>query len=255
MTFPHPHGEEGFSLTELALSFMVMAIVIAMTYMIGAQLVKNSVHGAVGGVAGETAQSQVVQLEQYLRGAITPTNAAIEYPSVSNLCSGAPAGSSTAVQVVDDYQLELCTAPANSTSCTSSNATSQDTACPQLYMIEVDSNTCSTTWGECTLKIIDESVTVNGVNPVVWSTTTLRCDSTCQGDLGTKQNGTPSAVPLLFTYYDSTGTTKTYTPSLVQSIKVDMEELAAPPARATQTQIYTEITDTVWLAGAATPLT
>ncbi|MHB8438067.1 MAG: PulJ/GspJ family protein [Acidimicrobiales bacterium] len=248
-------GEGGYTLVELMVSMMVLAIVITMTWFIANQLVKISVHGTINGQAAEAAQSQIGILDQYLRGAISPTNAATEYPGISNLCSGGPGGSGTALQSANDYQLELCTAPQSPTACTSGNAASAYTACPQLYLITVDSTTCSTSYGECTVEIKDMTVSSN---PVVWSLATFRCPSTCQSDLGSPKNegnGASPSYPYLLTYYDSTGTNQVTgtNVSVVQSVHLDLEVLASPPAPVTASQIFTEISDSVWLPGAATP--
>lgn len=246
-------SDEGFTLVESAVASTILIIVLLMTYMIGTTVVKTAVQGTRSGVAAETAQSQVAVLEQYLQGAITPAGAATEYPSVSNLCTG---GSQNAVQAAYDYQLELCTAPSSHVTCSSSNSTSTGTQCPQLYEIKVAS--CSATNSECNLEIQDMSVNVNGVNPIIWTLSTFRCPSACQSDVTTpayQGNGASPSFPYLFQYYDSTGTTQWNgsSPSSIQSVHLDLENLTSSPSETVSTQAYTEIDEAVWLTGAAAP--
>ena len=262
------HGpEEGFTVVELVVACMMMAIVMTMTYLIATTMVKQTVQGAAAGVSAETAQSQMATIDGYLRGAMTPANA--QAINGVNSCTGTlPGGgsvnTSTAVQEAYDYFLVLCSAPPRSSglTCTSANATSAATACPHLYLLYVSSSSCTTSYNECTLKIKDLTVSST---PTVFSSTLLRCTSACRGDLGStsalpsahEASGASPTFPYLFAYYKSDGTTQTdgSTLSLVQSVHADMEILNSPPVIATSTQGYTEMTDGVWMAGAATPQT
>jgi prepilin-type N-terminal cleavage/methylation domain-containing protein len=260
-------AESGFTLTEMAVALMVLAIVMTMTYAIATTLLKQTASGTATGVSAEAAQSQMVVLEQYLNGAITPANADTE-TGLSSLCSGTGISSTQAVQTAYDYALELCTAPFDRNSCTSSNQSSLNTSCPQLYLLYVDKTTCTTS-GQCTLKILDLSTST----PSAVSTWGLfRCSTACQSDLETVSssgvvtppvneglghlgNGTTPSFPYLFTFYDSTGTHQVdgSTPSAIQSIHFDAEALNVPASPIFSAQKYTEITDGVWLTGAATP--
>ena len=260
--------EDGFTVVELVVATMMMAIVLTMTYLIATTMVKQTVQGAAAGVSSETGQSQMATIDGYLRGAMTPTTAQFVY-GIASLCTGtlpggASASSSTAVQEAYDYYLVLCTAPPRSASltCTAANAASAATSCPQLYLLDVRSGSCTASVNACTLEIRDLSVTSR---PTVFSSSVFRCTSTCRSDLGSttslpaghETSGAAPAFPYLFTYYKSDGTTQTdgSTLSLVQSVHVDMQVLSAPPAQATATQAYTELTDGIWMAGAATPQT
>lgn len=245
--------ESGYTLIELTVSMTVMLIVVAMTYMIGAQVVKTAVHGTINGQAAETAQTQVSQLEQYLQDAVIPNSLLTEYPTISNLCSGGPS-STSAVQAAYDFQLELCTSPSRAASCTSGLASTPNSACPQLYLISVNSSSCSTAFDRCTLQVQDESVTVSGSHPVVWSLASFRCTSTCRGDLGNGAgNEEASGVSPLFTYYNGTTQVTGATVSSVKSVKLDLQNLSSPAKPSGTNEIYTEISDTVFLTGAATP--
>jgi type II secretory pathway pseudopilin PulG len=260
--------EDGFTVVELVVACMMMTIVMTMTYLIATTMVKQSVQGTAAGVSSETGQSQMATIDGYLRGAMTPTTAQFVY-GVSGLCTGTlPGGtttsSSTAVQEAYDYYLVLCTAPPRSSTltCTAANAASSATSCPQLYLLYVSSSSCTTTVNECMLKIRDLTVSSD---PTVFSSTVFRCTSTCRSDLGSttslpsahEASGASPAFPYLFTYFKSDGTSQTdgSVSSLIQSIHVDMQVLTAPPAQASSTQAYTEMTDGVWMAGAATPQT
>ena len=253
-------SEGGFSLPEVIVGMTVLLVVMSMTYLIATQLVKQAVVGAATGVSSETAQSQVVILEQYLHGAVSPANAQTEYPSLSP-CSGAPS-STTAVQYAYDYFLELCTARPSAVACTAGTLTSANTSCPQLYLLTVDSSSCASSYNKCTLKV--QNLSASGT-PTVFTSTIFRCASTCRDDLGSgttppstheKHSASP-AFPYLFTYYSSDGTTQLdgSSASGVQSVHLDLQMLNVPTALASGTQSYTEISDAVWLAGAATPQT
>ena len=260
--------EDGFTVVEVVVACMMMAIVMTMTYLIATTMVKQTVQGAAAGVSSETAQAQMATIDGYLRGAVSPANAQFVY-GISSLCTstlpgGASPTSSTAVQEAYDYYLVLCAAPPRSSaySCTSANAATSATSCPHLYLLYVSSSSCSGTYNQCTLAIKDLTVSST---PTVFSSTLFRCSSTCRSDLGStgalpsshEAGGASPSFPYLFTYYDSSGTTQLTgsTTSAVQSIHVDMQVLNSPPARARATQTYTEMTDGVWMAGAATPQT
>lgn len=265
-------SEGGFSAVEVVVGSVVLAIVMAMTYAIATTMVRTAVAGTGKGMAAETGQSQLATIEQYLRGAISPNNAKIEYEAAGlDPCSSSTAPSATtAVQAAYDYYLELCSAPSNKTACTSSNVNSQNTSCPHLYVIFVDKTTCTSSLNQCTLKIVDLSAT-SPSTPTVLSATTFRCTSTCQSDLSSsasstsglsyEANGASPTFPYLFGYY--TGTYDPGSPSSnhwsgtglasVLLAHLDMQTLAIPVAKATSTQHYTELSDAVWLAGAATP--
>ena len=260
--------EDGFTVVELVVACMMLSIVMTMTYLIATTMVKQTVQGAASGVSSETAQAQMATVDGYLRGAVSPANAQFVY-GISSLCTGTlPGGasvtSSTAVQEAYDYYLLLCSAPPRSAAygCTSANAATTATSCPHLYLLYASSSSCSAGYNECTLAIKDLTV---GSSPTVFSATAFRCTSTCRSDLGStsalpsshEASGASPSFPYLFTYYDSTGTTQVTgsSTSSVQSIHIDMQVLNSPPARATSTQSYTEMTDGVWMAGAATPQT
>ncbi|MDE3086766.1 MAG: hypothetical protein KGJ77_08365 [Acidobacteriota bacterium] len=260
--------EDGFTVVELVVACMMMAIVMTMTYLIATTMVKQTAQGTAAGVSSETGQSQMATIDGYLRGAMTPTTAQFVY-GVSGLCTGtlpggSSANSSTAVQEAYDYYLVLCSAPPRSPSltCTAADAGSTATSCPQLYVLDVRSDSCTAAVNACTLEIRDLSVSSR---PAIFTSSVFRCTSTCRSDLGSttslpaghEANGAAPAFPYLFTYYKSDGTTQIdgSTLSLVQSVHVDLQVLSAPPARATGTQAYTEMTDGIWMAGAATPQT
>lgn len=250
---------------EVLLASLVLAIVISMTYVIATTLVKQVSNGTATGVSAETAQTEMVVFEQYLNGAITPSNADTE-TGLTSLCNGAT--QTQAVQDSYDYALELCTAPFDRISCTSANQASTNTSCPQLFLMYVDSSTCTSS-GQCTFKILDLAT-----NPpsVVYTATTFRCPSTCQSDLETVTstgaitpptnagsghlgNGATPMFPYLFTFYDNTGTHQVdgTSPASIQSIHLDTEALNIPVSPVSSAQKYTEISDGVWLTGAATP--
>jgi prepilin-type N-terminal cleavage/methylation domain-containing protein len=260
-------GERGFTLTEMAVSLMVLMIVMTMTYVIATTLVKQVANGTSTGASAEAAQSQMVVFEQYLDGAITPTNADAE-TGLSSLCSASGVGANQAVQDSYDYALELCTAPFDRNSCSSSNQSSLSTSCPQLFLLYVDKTTC-TTAGQCTFKIVDLATSSPSV---VYSAQTFRCPATCQSDLetvssngaitapnnsgnGHEGNGTAPSFPYLFTFFDSTGTHQVdgTSSAAIQSIHLDLEALNVPVSPVSSAQRYTEINDGVWLTGAATP--
>lgn len=264
--------EAGFSTAEVVIGTVVLAIVMAMTYAIATTMVRTAVAGTGKGVAAETGQSQLAIIEQYLRGAISPNNAKVEYEATGlDPCGSASAPSpTTAVQAAYDYYLELCSAPSNKTACTSSNVTSQNTSCPHLYVVFVDGSTCTSSLNQCTLKVVDLSAT-SPSKPTVFSATTFRCTSSCRSDLSSsassttgltyEASGTSPSFPYLFGYY--TGTYNPGSPSSnlwsgsglasILVAQLDMQTLATPVAKATSTQRYTELSDAVWLAGAATP--
>lgn len=259
-------AEGGFTLTEMAVALMVLGIVIAMTYGIATTLVKQVASGTATGAGAETAQQQVVVLEQYLNGAITPANADTE-SGLTSLCSGTGISSTRAVQSAYDYALELCTAPFNRNACTSSNQSSLNTSCPQLYLLYVDKATCTTS-GQCMFKILDVTASAS----VVYTWPVFRCSTVCQSDLPTVSgtggitppvnetlghlgNTATPGFPYLFTFYDGTGTHQVdgSTPSAIQSVHFDAEALNVPVSPIFSAQKFTEITDGVWLTGAATP--
>lgn len=262
----HP-SESGTSLVEVLLASLVLAIVISMTYVIATTLVKQVSNGTATGVSAETAQTQMVVFEQYLNGAITPANADTE-TGLSSLCSGTGIVSTQAVQDSYDYALELCSAPFDRISCTSANQNSSNTSCPQLFLMYVDPSTCSSA-GQCTFKIMDLATTPPSV---VYTATTFRCPSTCKSDLETVSsagaitpptntgsghlgNGSTPTFPYLFTFYDSTGTNQVSgtSPASIQSIHLDTQALNVPVSPVSSAQKYTEISDGVWLTGAAAP--
>lgn len=254
--------EQGFTLAELAVATTVLGVVIMMTFFTATEVVKLSVRGTAKGVAAEIAQSQVVVLEQYLRGAISPANAAIEYPAVTPTapCSSAPVSSSLAVQYAYDYQLQLCSAPAHANGCTSANVNSQGSGCPQWYLISVSTSpsTCASN-NQCKLQIQDLSITGS---PIVWHADSFRCNSTCQADVGSdptnneQKNGASPAFPYLFSYYNaSSALIKGNDNNHIQSVWLDMQVVSTPAGPTQNAQIYTELRDTVWLTGAATPQT
>jgi prepilin-type N-terminal cleavage/methylation domain-containing protein len=253
--------EAGFSLVELAVATAVLGVVMVMVFFSATQVVRTTVRGTANGVAAETAQSQMTSLEQYLRGAISPVNAAVEYPAVSpQPCANAPVSASTAVQYAYDYQLQLCSAPARPLACTSATVSTVGSECPQWYLVSVDSSPASCVKSnQCTLKVQDLSVTGS---PVVFQSTVLRCPATCRSDLGSSTTsneqayGTSPSSPYLFAYFNSAGSQiKGSSTTSIQSVTLDFQVLAlpAPPAGATQT--FTELSDTVWLTGAAAPQT
>lgn len=255
--------EAGNTLAELMVATTVLLIVVTMTYLIVTVVVKQVVTGTATGVAAETAQSQIVTIDDYLRGAISPASADAEY-GISGICSAAPS-STTAVQQAYDYLLELCSArPSSTTSCTAANESSTQTACPQLYLIYLDKATC-TTAGRCALKVVDLSVSSA---PLTFSSTLFRCPSgtnSCQADLVTESSlpgtvtvpsgheASTTGFPYLFSYFDSSGTTQLSgaTTSTIQSVHVDMQALNNPTSPVSTSQKYTEITDGIWLTNAA----
>ena len=256
-----PRDEAGFSMVEMAVATAVLAVVMVMVFFSATQVVRITVRGTANGVAAETAQLQMTVLEQYLRGAISPANAAVEYPAVSpQPCSSPPVSPSTAVQYAYDYQLQFCSAPARPLACTSATVNTAGSECPQWYLVSVDSTPSSCALSnQCTLKVQDLSATGS---PVVWQSTILRCPSTCRSDLGSsttaneEANGTNPSSPYLFAYFNSAGAQiKGSSTTSIQSIALDLQDLALPAARANTTQTYTELSDTVWLAGAAAPQT
>jgi hypothetical protein len=278
-------SEAGFSAVEVVVGTVVLSIVMVMTYLIGTTLVKQAVTGAGTGVAAETGQSQMATIEQYLRGAISPDNAKIEYAAsgLDPCGSGSAPSHATAVQYADDYFLELCSAPSNKTTCTSGNINNQNTSCPHLYLIFVDGSTCRTAYNQCTLKVVDLTAT-SPSKPTMFTSTTFRCPSSCRSDLSSsasytvngttyaayspggltyKAGGATPAFPYLFGYYTGTydssnPTTNQWSGSGLSSVllaHLDLQTLAVPVAPATSTQRYTEISDAVWLTGNAVPPT
>ncbi|MHB8330159.1 MAG: PulJ/GspJ family protein [Acidimicrobiales bacterium] len=169
----------------------------------------------------------------------------------SSPCSAA----SGAVVSAQDYALEICAVPppspnSQAASCTSSNFAGPATTCPQLYQISIDPTSCSPL-DQCTLEVQNLTVTKN---PTVFTFTDFRCNSACLYDIqhttGHEGNGASPSFPYLFTYYDSNGAQiDGSTPSAVRSVQLDLEALTLPanPGRPQ----WTEIRDTVWLAGAA----
>jgi prepilin-type N-terminal cleavage/methylation domain-containing protein len=256
------HGHEaGFTMIEVAVASAILAVVMVMVFFSATQVVKTTIRGTANGVASVTAQSQMTALEQYLRGAVSPANAALEYPTVSpQPCAGPPVSASTAVQYAYDYQLQLCSAPARPQACTSANVNAAGSECPQWYLVSVDSSaTTCTRVSQCTLKVQDLSVTGS---PVVWKSTVYRCPTACQGDLGSststneEANGVSPATPYLFAYFNSAGTQiKGSSTTSIQSIAVEEQVLAIPAPPTASMQTYTDLSDTVWLTGAAAPQT
>lgn len=256
------HDEQaGFTLVEVTVATAILTVVMVMVFFSATQVVKITVRGAANGVASLTAQSHMTTLEQYLRGAVSPVNAALEYPGVSpQPCASPPVSSSTAVQYAYDFRLQLCSAPARSQACTSTTVNRTGSGCPQWYLISVDStaSTC-TRINQCTLAIQDLSVTGS---PVVWQSTVYRCPSICQVDLGSsataneEANGTTPSSPYLFTYFNSAGTQiKGSSTTGIQSVMLEEQVLALPAGAASAQQSYTDLSDTVWLTGAAAPQT
>jgi hypothetical protein len=258
-----PDRQSGASLTEVLLASTVLMVVMAMTYVIATTMARQVATGTASGVSVEAAQTQMVVFEQYLNGAITPADADTA-TGLSSLCSGTGVSANQAVQSAYDYALELCTAPFDKNACTSSNSTALDTACPQLYLLYVDKSTC-TVAGQCTFEILDLSVPSPAV---VYTSPTFRCPSTCQSDLdavsisgdtatisgGQEGNGSHPSFPYLFTYYNSAGgQVSGASPSSITSVHFDAETLSVPVSPVVSAQKYTEISDGVWLTGAATP--
>ncbi len=250
--------EAGFTLTEVVIASMVFSILVTMTFFTATQIVRLAVRGTAKGTTAETAQSRMATLEQYLQDAVSPTSAAAEYQAAGVTspapCSGA-ASSGTAVQSFSDYQLELCTAPPRSATCTQANVDQVGSGCPQLYSISVDPSQCSSS-NQCTLEIEDMSV---AGTPVVWENSAFRCPSHCQADAKTSGElalGSPPSFPYLFTYYSVSGgnlteltpdsTPSTWLPSNVGYITLDVETAATSTAASSQ-PIYTELRDSAWI--------
>lgn len=253
--------EAGFTLVEVTVATAILAVVMVMVFFSATQVVKTTVRGTANGVASVTAQSQMTALEQYLRGAVSPLNAALEYPAVSpQPCASPPVSASTAVQYAYDYRLQLCSAPARPQACTSANVGTAGSECPQWYLVSVDSSasTCTRT-NQCTLKVQDLSVTGS---PVVWQSTVFRCPAACRSDLGSsattneEANGTNPSSPYLFAYFNSTGAQiQGSSTTSIQSVTLEEQVLALPAPPAASQQTYTDLSDTVWLTGAAAPQT
>ena len=249
-------ADSGFTLVEVMVALLVFTVVLSMVSVSIVGMTRLTIHGTATGMSAETAQSQMQTIEQYLRSAVTPANAAVEYPQLSPSPCG---GAGNAVQQAYDYSLELCAAPPRADPCTAANWQSNPagSACPQLYELAVAGQGSCSTDNVCTLSIQDLSVTGS---PVVWQTSAFRCPSSCQADLGTgsghqEQNGADPPFPYLFSYYGANGAQVTgATPSAVQSIEIDMQILVAPVG-GNDNKTYTELRDTVWLAGASSPST
>jgi hypothetical protein len=249
------------TLVEVTVATAILAVVIVMVFFSATQVVRVTIRGTANGVASVTAQSNMTALEQYLRGAVSPLNAALEYPGISpQPCASPPVSASTAVQYAYDYQLQLCSAPARPQACTSTTVNTAGSECPQWYLVSVDASASSCTRSnQCTLKIQDLSVSGS---PVVWRSTVYRCASACRGDLGSsataneEANGVSPSSPYLFAYFNSAGTQiKGSSITSIQSITLEEQVLALPAPPASSPQTYTDLSDTVWLTGAAAPQT
>jgi prepilin-type N-terminal cleavage/methylation domain-containing protein len=216
-------SEAGFSLTELLVTVAIVGIVLSMTVVIVTTFIIQAANTERIGLASETAQNAMAQVDQYVRSAISPANvqSAAAASGSSSSCWGStspsPAGGvplsqgqsqSLAVISAHDFDVWFC-------------GFKSGDAKPHVYEITINTNLCANNdaaGGYCTLQVIDhgyncvpgagsglggsDTVTCSGATNsptgnAVLSIPNVWCDQFCQGS-------NPTNPP------NTTGYTETY---------------------------------------------
>ena len=221
-------AEAGFSLVELLVTVIIVGIVLSMTVVIVSTFIVQAANTQRVGLASETAQSAMAQIDQYLRGAVSPANvqsSAAAATGTTDSCwdttSPAPVGGvplnqtqseSLAIISAHDFDVWFC------------GFKSGD---PQPHVWQITMNTgpgmCANTdplGGYCTLQLIDhgtdcipgQGLTPGGqlpcTNPTgspttgeaVLSIPDVWCDQYCQGTGAVTETFTTSSGAPTQTY-------------------------------------------------------
>ena len=204
-------AEAGTSLVELITAMGVLAVVMAMTVVIVTVVTKTSSTGSNQGAAADYAASDANAVDSFVRGAVSPYNAAQasqQTASSSGPCWGTtspdplatgppptaawPAPPSafqleeTGIIVAHDFDMEWCGYPPG--------ASGSSAGAPHVYEAYIDKTTCSgVADGSCTLKIVDYGAGYQGqseydamapgLGTVVGSISNLWCDSFCRAGI------------------------------------------------------------------------
>jgi prepilin-type N-terminal cleavage/methylation domain-containing protein len=214
-------AEAGFSLIELLVTVIIVGIVLSMTVVIVSTFILQAANTQRVGLASETAQSAMAQIDQYLRGAVSPANvqsAAADAGSPTSACWGAqPPGPAGGIVLSQNQAQSLAIISAHDFDlwfCGYKNGDAQ----PHVWQITMNTGPgmCANSdpqGGYCTLQLIDHGTAcVPGAGPAlagsdvatclgagntptgnaVLSIPNVWCDQFCQG--------TPAGDPVTETY-------------------------------------------------------
>ncbi|MHB1504160.1 MAG: LamG-like jellyroll fold domain-containing protein [Acidimicrobiales bacterium] len=213
-------------LVEMLVALLILGIVLTMTTMIVVSVTSETANTVRLGAATESAQVTVANIDQYIRGVVSPADAAGE-AGISLTNSGAPCWGSSSpappggATITTPQDLAITTGYAfEMVFCGYRIGTDQ----ASLYEITLTDCTPGAVAGYCTLEVIDwgphtnpntisaYSPTLSSVTPpaqVVAQVSNIWCNSSCQQYLVWQKapSSTPPGLtmPGLFSYYNKSG--------------------------------------------------
>jgi prepilin-type N-terminal cleavage/methylation domain-containing protein len=224
-----PQDERGVTLVELLVALLIIGIALSMTVVIMATVGTVSSNELRSSHASETATTGLAEIAQWIRGAVSPMQAADAHGSTVEAMSPTPcwgtsdpgpkngtalspdAAASLAIVTAAPFDLVYCGyAPGNSGA--------KKPSSPGVYEITIAPNSCRGTTGYCTLAVYSCGSSFDPGNQSIPSTINYSSPSTCvtKNDVVAllsriwcntwcQQGGTtqppPGSTPPIFSYY------------------------------------------------------